>query len=486
MLLKKILFSGLLCLFLGILMVGDTGCANIIPPTGGPKDTLPPVLLAAAPRDSALQFTGKKITLNFNEYVQLENASENVIVSPLPTLNPSFDAKLRTITITIKDTLQPNTTYSINFGKAIKDINEGNVYKEFTYVFSTGTYLDDRTLSGTVTIAETGKTDSTMIAMLYQDGDDSAVVKKRPRYITRLDNRGHFTFRNLPSGTFYLYALKDESGTRRYTDPSQLFAFAGKPLTISANNEPVQLYAYVEKAEEPKKRGSGPAPIATGSREKKAEDKRLRYQTNLENGQHDILDTLRIQFATPLKTFDSTKLVFTDEKFQQISNYALVPDSLNQRFSLLYTWKLGTAYNLILGKELAEDSAGRKLVKIDTIDFKTKKQEDYGELRLRFPILDLSNHPVLQLIQSEKIVYTHVFTTKEFNVKIFRPGDYEIRILYDENGNGRWDAGEFFGKHKQPEKVLSIDKKFNVKANWGNDHTINLQPAENPPKAPVK
>ena len=458
--------------FAAAIMVFDTGCANIIPPTGGPRDSLPPVLMGSAPRDSALNFRGKKITLSFDEYVQLESPQQDVIVSPLPIINPGFDYKLRTITITLKDTLQPNTTYSINFGNAIKDINEGNVYKQFTYVFSTGTYLDDRTFGGTVTLAETGKIDTTLIAMLYQDGDDSAVVKKKPRYITRLDNKGNFTFRNLPSGTFYLYALKDD-GARRYSDASQLFAFAGKPIIIASKNEPVSLYAYVEKPDEPKKGSTGPAP-APSSKEKKNEDKRLRYQTSLEAGLQDILDTLRIQFATPLKTFDSSRLVFTDEKFQRLGNYTLVPDSLNQKFTFLYKWKPGTPYNLILNKELAEDSAGRKLAKIDTINFKSKKEEDYGTLRLRFPALDLSKHPVMLLVQSEKIVYTYPFTTKEFNTKLFQPGEYDLRILYDENGNNRWDPGVFFGKHKQPEKVRSFDLKIKVKANWDNDQTIAL------------
>ena len=340
-------------------------------------------------------------------------------------------------------------------------------------MFSTGTYLDDRTLSGTVTIAETGKSDSTLIAMLYQDGDDSAVVKKRPRYIARLDGKGHFTFRSLPSGTFYLYAVKDDGGTRRYTDPSQLFAFAGKPINLSANNEPVSLYAYVEKPDEPKRGSSGTAP-ATASKEKKSEDKRLRYQTNLESGQQDILDTLRIQFASPLRTFDSSKLQFTDEKFQRLGNYTIVPDSLNQKFTFLYKWKPGTAYNLIFPKDLAEDSAGRKLIKIDTIDFKTKKEEDYGILRLRFPALDLSQHPVMLLVQGDKVVFTYTFTSKEYYTKLFQPGEYDLRILYDENGNGRWDPGQFFGKHKQPEKVRPIEEKIKVKSNWENDKTIAL------------
>ena len=469
---QKFLYAGLFCVMAVTAMVCDTGCANIIPPTGGPRDSLPPELIAATPKDSALRFTGKQITLVFDEYIQLENASANVIVSPTPAINPQYDPKLRTLRINIKDTLEANTTYSINFGNSIKDINEGNILKQFTYVFSTGTFLDDRTLSGKVTIAETGRTDTTLIAMLYRESDDSSVLKKRPRYVTRLDNKGNFTFRNLPSGTFYLYALKDDNGARRYISKSQLFAFAGKPVLVAEKNEPVNLYAYVEKADEVKK----PATAIQGgsTKEKKSEDKRLRYQTNLESGLQDILDSLEIRFASPLRTFDSTKIVLADEKYQPVGRYSFIHDSLNQNFTLIYPWKPATAYTLVLAKDIAEDSTGKKLIKNDTIAFKTRKLEDYGTLRLRFPALDLDKHPVLQFVQSDRIVFIHRFTTKEFSSKLFKPGDYDLRILYDENGNNRWDAGNFFGKHQQPEKVRQIDKKLTVKANWDNEQSVNL------------
>jgi hypothetical protein len=111
------------------------GCANIAAPTGGFRDSLPPVLLGVVPRDSFEHFTEKKIVFTFNEYVELNEIQQNLLVSPTPKINPIVESKLRTVTVRIKDTLEENTTYSINFGNAIRDINEGNALKDFTIYF---------------------------------------------------------------------------------------------------------------------------------------------------------------------------------------------------------------------------------------------------------------------------------------------------------------------------------------------------------------
>src|SRR6202045_2980966 len=115
-----------------------TGCANIIPPTGGPRDSIPPRLISVVPKDSSLNFKTSQIVFSFDEYVELKEIRENLVVSPVPKTDPIVDSKLRTITVRLKDTLEPNTTYSLNFGKAIRDVNEGNILKNFDYVFSTG------------------------------------------------------------------------------------------------------------------------------------------------------------------------------------------------------------------------------------------------------------------------------------------------------------------------------------------------------------
>jgi hypothetical protein len=448
-----------------IVITGETGCANIVPPTGGPRDTLPPLLISATPRDSTLRFSGNRVTFTFNEYVDVQSASENLIVSPTPKIQPAVEFRLRTVTVRLKDTLEANTTYSLNFGDAIRDINENNILKNFTYVFSTGTYLDNRQFSGSVILAETGKVDSTLTVMLHLSGDDSAVVKERPRYYTRLNGQGKFTFRNLPAGRFFLYALKDESNTRRYDSRAQLFAFASEPIQITDSVASQTLYAYAEPEERPR----------TGTRAtagRNAADKRLTFSTNLESNRQDLLDSLELKFPTPLKKFDSSGIVLTDINFKVFPGVNFAPDSLFQKYSIAFNWIPDSTYNLILAKGFAEDSLGKSLLKADTITFKAKKTTDYGNVRLRFPDLDLSRHPVLQFTQNDAVKQSAALTAKEFRQQLFKPGDYYLRILYDDNQNGIWDPGSFFGVKRQPEIVQAFEKKVTVKANWDNDEVF--------------
>ena len=445
-----------------------SGCANMVAPTGGPRDTIPPVLVSANPEDSTLNFNSRRITFTFNEYVELAELTQNLIVSPTPKLPPQIDAKLRTITVRLKDTLEENTTYLLQFGKAIRDLNEGNVLPDFTYLFSTGNSIDQGTFQGRVLLAETGAIDSTLIVMLHRSGVDSAVYKSVPRYFTRLDSTGTFRFRNLPEDTFYVYALKDESNMRRYQGGGQLFAFADKPIIIGGENDPLTLYAFIEKEEEAPRRPTTPRNAGAN---RPAEDKRLRYQTSAESGQ-DLMTPFTMTFQPGLKTFDSTKFVLTDTSFNRLPGAEARLDTGRRTISVNQTWVPGKAYHIILDKEFAEDSAGRKLLKTDTLDFNAKKESDYGELRLRLPTLDLSTHPVLQFVQGGKVVQSHVFTSQEFYSRLFTPGDYELRILYDENQNGVWDTGVFFGERRQPEKAITLKMPLKVRGNWDNDVTI--------------
>jgi hypothetical protein len=457
--------------FFIILLFGGAGCANIAPPMGGPRDTLPPRLLLANPKDSVLHFTGNKIVLNFDEYIDARDARQELIVSPVPKIEPIIDGHLRVVTIRLKDTMQPNTTYSLQFGKGIKDYNEGNILRNFTFVFSTGDHIDSGTLTGNVIVAATGKVDSTLIVMLYQKFNDSAVVKDRPRYITKLDSSGRFRFRYVQPGRYALYAMKDEGGTHKYLSKSQLFAFADSPVAVSRESTPVTLYAYVEEAETKSKSSGASKPKTTDK------EKRLPWQTNIVSHLFDVLDTLDFQFTTPLKTFDTTQIRLTDEDFKDINprNYHFTHDSANKKFYFFYGWSTDTKYRLIVTKEFAEDTLGRKLLKDDTLKFATRKDIDYGEVRLRFLNLDLSRHPVLQFTVGDAVKYSFRFhNSREFRRILFPPGEYDLRILYDDNQNGVWDPGNFFGARRQPEKIVPIPKKFTVKANWDNDNDITL------------
>ncbi len=455
-------------------LISGSGCAVIVPPTGGPRDSLPPNLVSVLPHDSSLNFSGNRIVFTFDEYVNLDNAQQNIIISPTPKINPIIDFKLRTVSIKLKDTLQPNTTYLFDFGKSIKDVNEGNTLKNFTYVFSTGKYLDSLELSGHVIVAETGKKDSTLILILHKNLDDSAVVNDRPRYVVRVDSTGSFQFNHLAPGKYNLFALKDEGGTKRYLSKSQLFAFSDTPVVIKSINQPITLYAYAEK-EEVKK----PAAKTTSTTKKEDKEKRLIVKTNLTNNQIDLTDSLKILFQMRLNNFDSTKVHFKDGQFKDIKAFVMATDSGGKKLSIINKWVPDSPYYLILEKDFAEDSLGRKLLKTDTISFRAKKEEDYGEVRLRFRNLDLNKNPVLQFVQSNEVKFYFPLATMQFTKKLFVPGDYDLRILYDDNKNGVWDPGDFFGKHRQPEIVIPLPIKnkkkiFTVRANWENDLDITL------------
>jgi uncharacterized protein (DUF2141 family) len=396
---------------------------------------------------------------------------ENVIISPLPKIFVPPEAHLRTVTVRIKDTLEPNTTYSIDFGNSVRDINEGNVLKHFTYIFTTGDRFDSLEFAGRVLVAENGRPDSTLIVMLHTKLDDSAVVKERPRYVTHLDSAGRFVFRHLPPGRFAVYALKDEGAQYKYTSTTQLFAFADSPVVVNAATKPIQLFAFSEQ--QPEKQPAGTAPPRSAI-PKGAQDKLLRISTNIESGQLDLLNPLQITFPVPLKTFDSSKIRLTNEVYERVPNVNFQLDTSRKVLTVQNNWTPARGYNIIAEKEFAEDTAGKKLLRSDTLSFKTKSSSDYGSLRLRFTNLDLSKHPVLQFVQGNQVKYTHVFTSSIVELKLFQPGDYDLRILYDENQNRKWDAGEFFGKHKQPEKVQMLQKKLTIKPNWDNQTDITL------------
>lgn len=442
--------------------ISNAGCAQIGAPTGGPRDSIPPQLVSASPKLNSTNVTGNKITLTFNEYVEVREAQTNVLISPYPKRSPSVDHKLKTVTVKLRDTLMPNTTYSINFGSAIVDNNEGNPLKDFTYVFSTGSTIDSLTLSGRVIIAETGKYDSTLIALLYRNADDSSVQKRKPDYIAKLDGEGNFTFINLPPGVFNVYALKDGDGGKTYNSKKELFAFTGSTTTVSASTDTILLYASaIEKESQAPTRTRPPV------------EKKLRYGLAPTSLMQDLQSPLEIGFNKPLKKFEPQKLILTDTNHKPIPSTSWAIDSSRTKISLTATWQEETQYLLVMDTTAVSDSSNNSIGKADTIRFITKKEADYGHVVLRFSNIDLTRRPVLQFVQGEEIKESHPLTSLEWSKKLMNPGEYDMRILFDDNNNGKWDPGDY-SKKLQPEKVLSLSKKLSVRANWDNEQDIKL------------
>lgn len=469
----KLFLSLLLLLFFLAQLITPLGCANMIPPSGGPRDSLPPVLMSINPPDSTKNFAGKRIVFQFDEFVTVEDPRENLLVSPVPKIDPVVESRLRTVTVIIKDTLQENVTYSIDFGDAIRDINEGNVFKDFKYVFTTGNHFDSLEITGNVIVAETGAVDSTLIVMLHSSFDDSAVIKDRPRYIAKLEQDGRFKFENLPAGRYAIYAMKDEGGQRRYLSKGQLFAFSDSVINTAASPPPITLYAYVEEKTEQTVPSDVTTPGRSGARNRPGTD-RLSFTTNTQNQQLDLLSNLELNFSAKIRDFDSTKLRLTNETYENLTGYYFVRDTGKKEITLVNRWVENTAYNLIIEKEFITDTAGRQVQRNDTLSFRTKQAREYGEIRLRLLNLDMTKNPVLQFVQSNEVRYAYPLTSRNFNARLFQPGDYDLRILYDGNKNGKFDPGEFFKNRRQPEKVQPISRKLNVKPNWVNEVDITL------------
>lgn len=456
------------CVGFIVIAILYTSCANIIPPSGGDRDSLPPRLITAVPKDSAVNIFPKQIVLTFDEYITLDNIANNLIISPtLKSTNP-VDYKLKNITVKIKDTLDANTTYSLNFGDAIKDVNEGNIKKGFTYVFSTGKTIDYFSYRGKVLLAEKGNVDSTLVVVLHNNLSDTAIKKLRPRYYTRINGKGDFVFNNLAPGSYRVYVVPN-GFNRIYDDSTKRFAFKNESLLVNDNIVTDTLYAF--EAVKPKE---STARTNTNTNDKSKEDKRLKYTTTLEGGQQDLLSVLSFNFNRPLKFIDSSKIILIDTNFISVKGYKISLDTAKTQVSIRYPWKELKYFKLIIGKDAVLDTGGVSLPKTDTLKFATKREADYGSIRLRFINLNLSRNPVLQFYQSDKLVESIPLNGTELIRKLYSAGTYELRVLYDTNKNGKWDTGMFGAKKMQPEIVQLISKPLVIRGNWDNEVNISL------------
>ena len=476
------LFFWLLCGFAGASLWSSYGCASIGAPTGGDKDTLGPVMIKALPENFTPNFKSKTIILNFDEYVDLDGVFEKLIINPPLEKYPIVERKLRTVTIKIKDTLEPNTTYSWRFDDIIEDANEGNPLGEYTYVFSTGPTFDSANFAGRILDAETGKVDSTLIVILHKNLVDTAVSKFKPRYITKLDGKGFFKFNYLAPGAYNVFALKD-NGMKRYTDSTQPFAFYDSVIQIVDNTKAVEMLFFKAKEPEPEKSQEDAAPKPKPKRNAEdgevIEEKKKLKVTLEQSGAagHDIFSDINIKFSEAIRNIDSTKYVLTDTLFKPVGPIVLEKDTTGKSLTLKHRWKLETVYNLQILAGAATDSMGKTLTANDTLRIKTKDEADYGAIRIDFAGIDYAQNPILQWYEGERLYKTMPLTGATFTDKLFKPGEYEIRILLDQNKNGKWDTGNYWTK-KQPERNLAVGKKLTIRPNWDNEFAIDMNAQE--------
>lgn len=200
-------------------------CANVGYPTGGEVDKNPPKVLAFIPDNESKNFSSSEVIIQFDEYIQLKDVDNQVLISPPFEQKPEIQAKGKTVHININDTLKPNTTYLFQFKSAVVDNNEGNPLPSLDYVFSTGNVLDSLSIKGRVSDAFTQKPDEGIYVFLYSDFSDSVVLSSKPVYVTKTDKEGRFEFKYIAQGKYKIIALKDDDKSLTYNNVSEKIAF---------------------------------------------------------------------------------------------------------------------------------------------------------------------------------------------------------------------------------------------------------------------
>lgn len=216
-------------------------CASIQQPMGGPKDSIPPKILKETPPNLTRNFNAEKIVIEFDEYVKLNNAQKEVSVSPdvEQPINPRV--KRKTIEVALPDSLEENTTYTLNFGKAIGDFNEGNPILNYSYVFSTGDVIDSLSISGKVTNALTKVNEKEVTVLLIPTRQDSIFGKRKANIFTLTDTSGNFQLKNLREDTYRIYALKEENNDRVYNAPGEYIGFLNDSIVLTGDTSGILL-----------------------------------------------------------------------------------------------------------------------------------------------------------------------------------------------------------------------------------------------------
>lgn len=467
-------------MFYLLLVLVVAGCANIVPPEGGKKDVTPPKLRSISPADSQLNTRVKKIELAFDEYITLNEAATQVQISPLLSIPLTVTASLRRVTVLIPDSLLLDaTTYRITFGTAIRDLHEGNVWGSNGYTFSTGGHFDSLSLDGSVYDARTGLHDSTAQVLLYDASEgDSSIVRHKPLYVMRVNAAGDFLFQGLPARPFRIYALRDANANLTFDGGAEWIAFSDSVITPTAlRRANLELRTFPETLGDTtiaattgggglgrRASPSGPA-VATASKGSYIVGVDT---TDIKRRSQDLDAPVKLNFGRKLSAPINEGKIFLsyDSSGTLIETpFSLsVADTTGLQYNLKLVWREDAVYTLRLQKGFAKDSSGADLLP-GRYTFRTKRDEDYGKLRVHLPSKFYGRSHILQVSGERDTIYQQPVTDTIVSLVHVPPGVYTMRVIEDKNENGRWDAGDLFLR-RQPELVIPYSNTINLKAGW--------------------
>lgn len=218
-----------------------TSCANIHPPTGGPKDTISPKvdLNKSYPKPNTLNYTDKVVELTFDEDIQINNINDQLLITPLEDNPYKIVPRRNRIRLEFEKPFSPNTTYTFNFRESIKDITEGNTAKNLILAFSTGSYIDSISINGTVTDLKYNRNEENILVSLYKSGDTLTPKNSKPIYFSKTDKLGNYSIKNIKNGQYDIYAIDDKSGNIKYEETERISYI--KKINLDSSRSKVNL-----------------------------------------------------------------------------------------------------------------------------------------------------------------------------------------------------------------------------------------------------
>jgi uncharacterized protein (DUF2141 family) len=497
-------------------------CAQVRSVSGGEKDVTPPLVLIANPPFLSTNISPKKIVFTFDEYVQLNNIQQELVVSPPMSKAPTVKVKGKNVELTFQEELLPNKTYQINFGDGVADVNENNKAQDLIYVFSTGSTIDSLSCNGSVQLNETDTPGKSLKVLLF--ASDSAIFQRKslPLYFAKSKDDGSFKLSYLAEGNYYLYALDDVNGNYRWDDGEGI-AFQKSLIRISqTDTSSLLLEASVPRTSKPTVKEYLTDSIGhmklvidpfyhdleitslSGKKIKRfSEEDTIHVWVNepITQGQEDLriqwkefIDdtiTLRIEEEAlkqrprlfqksnnKISTSDSFEISsiqliqLTDKNLIQLRCDSILLSSeiqLNDSLNLLRIsakFSPGSKYEISLLPGAIRTPNG---ITNDTtkFEFTCYKKEELGLLNLTFLNMPDSVPCIFSLYNKSNELAFRRENCKNGSIEILGlpAGEYHAEILRDDNGNGLFDPADVMSKIF-PERIYTYSGKISIRANW--------------------
>lgn len=531
-----------LALAAGILL---SSCAKQISPTGGAKDEAPPKLdsLKSTPNEQT-NFEKQDLYFGFDEWVVVKNPFQQVIISPPLAEFPEIKTKGKGVAVIFdgQEEFLENTTYTINFGESIQDLNEGNVLENFTYVFSTGPIIDSLTIDGKVVDAREKEPMEGVLVMLYDQLEDSVIYKERPVYFAKTAKNGTFTITNIRQGRFLLRALKDENLNYTYDLPAEWIAFIDPPINISGNQtyppfritvfqketpiavngvianrfglvkvalnqtlpgallQPMQevsgfeffhekdtLYGWYQSFPDStlqlRVEAAGWTDTVTiGPFEEADRANRPGFaflNANSRSGAgRTPMAPLTFSFSNPVGAVDTTALTIIEDSTRIPITRVAIDSADKRKIHLEAPWKEAGVYQLEALPGAFTDIFDQPSPDTIEVSLKNSELKNFGNIILSMKDLDPQKNYLVRLMDKETLVESASVTgdtawTKTYS--LLPPKTYSVELIEDQNGNGKWDTGDYDAK-RRPEPILISDLE-SLRAGW--DVTAEIKPEGN-------